>query len=372
MVCDFIEGKGNWRRAGGPVSPGGLARLRLRARPGPGWAGQPDHHAVRRVAGDRGRGAEEHDPPPRSRGGPASISGRSIPSAPPPRSGRTRSLALLREPLDVMVVVGGYNSSNTCHLAALVQQHGITGLPHRGCRRGGRSDRHHPAPAHRHQDRGGRLWVAGQRRQHRDYGRCLDAEQQGGGNDRANQRGGGGGPRGGAWVDGTAGQRGSGSASRLRFIDLSHTIEHGMTTYPGLPGPLICDYLSREASRGPLCSRGRVSDRQDRNGGEHRDLPRCPVPPLCRRATTWRRLASRVAGRSRRSRGAPAVEDAGRAIAGRRSRASTCEGKAVLVQTGWDVHWRTERYLSDHPFLTGDAAEYLVSQGVNAGRASIP
>src|ERR1044071_6070384 len=35
----------------------------------------------------------------------------------------------------------------------------------------------------------------------------------------------------------------------MPFIDLSHTIEHGMTTYPGLPGPLICDYLSREASR---------------------------------------------------------------------------------------------------------------------------
>jgi 4-hydroxy-3-methylbut-2-enyl diphosphate reductase len=34
-------------------------------------------------------------------------------------------LALLKEPLDVMIVVGGYNSSNTCHLAALVQQHGI-------------------------------------------------------------------------------------------------------------------------------------------------------------------------------------------------------------------------------------------------------
>jgi 4-hydroxy-3-methylbut-2-enyl diphosphate reductase len=34
-------------------------------------------------------------------------------------------LALLQEPLDLMVVVGGYNSSNTCHLAALVHQHGI-------------------------------------------------------------------------------------------------------------------------------------------------------------------------------------------------------------------------------------------------------
>jgi 4-hydroxy-3-methylbut-2-en-1-yl diphosphate reductase len=34
-------------------------------------------------------------------------------------------IALLQEPLDLMVVVGGYNSSNTCHLAALVHQHGI-------------------------------------------------------------------------------------------------------------------------------------------------------------------------------------------------------------------------------------------------------
>ncbi|MEO7986652.1 MAG: 4-hydroxy-3-methylbut-2-enyl diphosphate reductase [Gemmatimonadales bacterium] len=34
-------------------------------------------------------------------------------------------LALLDEPLDVMVVVGGYNSSNTCHLAALVSSRGV-------------------------------------------------------------------------------------------------------------------------------------------------------------------------------------------------------------------------------------------------------
>ena len=33
------------------------------------------------------------------------------------------------------------------------------------------------------------------------------------------------------------------------FFDLSHTIEHGMITYRGLPAPLICDFLSREASR---------------------------------------------------------------------------------------------------------------------------
>jgi len=34
-------------------------------------------------------------------------------------------LALLDHPLDIMIVVGGYNSSNTCHLAALVRSRGI-------------------------------------------------------------------------------------------------------------------------------------------------------------------------------------------------------------------------------------------------------
>ena len=37
--------------------------------------------------------------------------------------------------------------------------------------------------------------------------------------------------------------------ARSRLIDLSHTIEAGMITYKGLPAPLVCDHLSREASR---------------------------------------------------------------------------------------------------------------------------
>jgi kynurenine formamidase len=37
----------------------------------------------------------------------------------------------------------------------------------------------------------------------------------------------------------------------MRFLDLSHTIEHGMVTYPGLPGPTICDY-QRPAHRTTL------------------------------------------------------------------------------------------------------------------------
>src|SRR5512133_2031552 len=36
---------------------------------------------------------------------------------------------------------------------------------------------------------------------------------------------------------------------KKKLIDLSHTVEHGMVTYKGLPAPIICDFLSREDSR---------------------------------------------------------------------------------------------------------------------------
>jgi kynurenine formamidase len=38
-------------------------------------------------------------------------------------------------------------------------------------------------------------------------------------------------------------------------------------------------------------------------------------------------------------------------------------GKAVLVHTGWDRHWRTDAYHSDHPFLAEAAARLLAERG---------
>ena len=38
-------------------------------------------------------------------------------------------------------------------------------------------------------------------------------------------------------------------------------------------------------------------------------------------------------------------------------------GKAVLVHTGWDAHWRTDRYFEGHPFLSADAAIFLRDAG---------
>jgi len=58
-----------------------------------------------------------------------------------------------------------------------------------------------------------------------------------------------------------------------------------------------------------------------------------------------------------------AIERAGRALDAGVFRGRDVGGKAVLVHTGWDVHWRTERYGTGHPFLTRAAAEHLIAAG---------
>ena len=63
-------------------------------------------------------------------------------------------------------------------------------------------------------------------------------------------------------------------------IDLSHVVEDGMPTYPGLPGPIVCDYLTRERSRTIYAPGHRVPDRRGHALLEHRHLRRQPVPPL--------------------------------------------------------------------------------------------
>jgi arylformamidase len=145
-----------------------------------------------------------------------------------------------------------------------------------------------------------------------------------------------------------------------RFIDLSHTIEHGMTTYPGLPGPLICDYLSREASRSRyapgvefqigkiemVANTGTYLDSPFHRFARGKDLSELPLESLAN-------LEGLVVHMS----------PGGRAIGRQLFENIDVRGKAILVHTGWDVHWRTEQYLSGNPFLTGDAAEYLVSEG---------
>jgi kynurenine formamidase len=146
----------------------------------------------------------------------------------------------------------------------------------------------------------------------------------------------------------------------LRLIDLSHTITHGMTTYPGLPGPVICDYLSREASRGRYAPGvefqiGKIE--MVANTGTYVDSPfHRYADGVDLSGLSLDALADLDAVVVRAPGGTRAVDlDAFRGV--------EIGGRAVLVHTGWDVHWGSPRYLAENPFLTAAVAEHLVREG---------
>ena len=121
-----------------------------------------------------------------------------------------------------------------------------------------------------------------------------------------------------------------------------------MTTYKGLPGPHICDFWTRESIGGELRRRLDLPDRPDRHGRQHRHLSRRAVPPLCRRQGPGGAAAG-IAGRPAGHRRPAAVRERAGDRRRRTSTGSTSRGKAVLVHTGWDRHWRTDAYFGDHP-----------------------
>jgi arylformamidase len=143
-----------------------------------------------------------------------------------------------------------------------------------------------------------------------------------------------------------------------RLLELSHLIEDGMTTYPGLPGPIVCDFLSREASREvyaegtefqigtiELCSNtGTYIDSPFHRFEDGDDLADLRLEQFADLDTV-------------------VIRADGRAIDADAFERVDVADRAVLVHTGWDRHWRTEQYVSGHPFLTKDAAEHLRDRG---------
>lgn len=146
-----------------------------------------------------------------------------------------------------------------------------------------------------------------------------------------------------------------------RIVDLSHVIEHGMITYPGLPGPDICDFWKREETAGRyddgatfhigridmVANTGTYLDSPFHRYADGIDLADLPLSSLA----DLPGIVVRRPWENGIEIGLPAFE--GRDVA----------GKAVLVHTGWDRHWRTERYGEDHPFLAAEAADWLVENG---------
>ena len=143
------------------------------------------------------------------------------------------------------------------------------------------------------------------------------------------------------------------------MIELSHEIEHGMITYKGIPAPVISDFLSREASRSRYsagtefqigtiemaANTGTYVDSPFHRYADGTDLYGLPLLSL-----------ADLDGIVIKQNGMTAIGRA--AFEGR-----DLERKAVLVYTGWDVHWRTDRYFENNPFLTRDSVKYLVDAG---------
>src|SRR3712207_685399 len=120
-----------------------------------------------------------------------------------------------------------------------------------------------------------------------------------------------------------------------QFFDLSHTIEHGLVTYRGLPAPVICDYLTREDSRRlyaggtefhigrieMVANRGTYLDSPFHRYEDGKDLSRLALESLA----DLDGLVVSADGRSGRAVGRDALGGA------------DVEGRAVLVRTGWEI-----------------------------------
>lgn len=144
------------------------------------------------------------------------------------------------------------------------------------------------------------------------------------------------------------------------LIDLSHTIENGLITYKGLPAPIICDYLSREESRqhyaeGTSFHIGKIE--MVANTGTYIDAPFHRYEDgedIAELELEWIAGLDGVKVR---------VPHSLRAIGPSVFAGIEVKGKAVLIETGWSRHWRTDQYFEGHNFLTEAAAQRLRDEG---------
>jgi kynurenine formamidase len=141
------------------------------------------------------------------------------------------------------------------------------------------------------------------------------------------------------------------------YIDLSHTVYDGLITYKGLPAPVICDYLNREASReryapGTEFQIGKIE--MISNTGTYVD---CPF----HRYEDGKDLSEVDLESFVDLEGIVIHADYRKELAVNADffKDRELKNRAVLVHTGWDEHWATDKYFENHPFLTEEAAVFL-------------
>jgi arylformamidase len=146
-----------------------------------------------------------------------------------------------------------------------------------------------------------------------------------------------------------------------KLIDLSHTIEDGLVTYKGLPAPIICDYLTREASKQTydegtsfqigmieMCSNtGTYLDTPFHRYEDGKDLSQLKLEQLANLEGVKIVIPEQIT----------TINDSF-------FKRLDLRGKALLIQTNWSRHWNTEQYYEGHPHLTESAAVLLKQKGV--------
>ncbi|MCF0073769.1 cyclase family protein [Dyadobacter sp. CY261] len=145
-----------------------------------------------------------------------------------------------------------------------------------------------------------------------------------------------------------------------QLVDLSHTIFDGLITYKGLPAPIICDFLSRENSKGKYeegteFQIGKIE--MVSNTGTYID---CPFHRFAHGKDLSEVGLEAFANLESITIDATGVMEIGIEY----FRNLEVRGKAVMVKTGWSNNWNTDAYYENHPFLTRETAEYLRDCGV--------
>jgi len=147
-----------------------------------------------------------------------------------------------------------------------------------------------------------------------------------------------------------------------QLIDVSHVVEHGMVTYKGLPAPIICDFMSREASKEVyaegtdfhigkiemVANTGTYVDAPFHRYADGKDLAQLPLSSLANLEGVTIRVP----------------EGYGRSVYPDLLANLQLRGKAVLFDTGWSQYWKSEQYFEGHPFLTSETAQFLKGAGV--------
>lgn len=150
------------------------------------------------------------------------------------------------------------------------------------------------------------------------------------------------------------------SRDAQRLIDVSHAVEHGLITYKGLPAPIICDFLSREASKdiygeGTSFQIGRID--MVANTGTYLDAP-------FHRFEQGKDLSELDLSSLANLEGLVVnVGDGVQEVASEHFSGVDVTGKAVLIRTDWSRHWGTDQYFEGFPYLNQSAAEYLRDNG---------